>query len=213
MITVAVYGSVALIVKADDVGLALANNGRLGLTRALGRGMVKVMPGFMKLLTIVGTAAMLWVGAVDYRAWFGRNGLAHTRRDHLRPWQICRRDGRAGVGLCLMAHKGRCRWYPGPCLGLRSHSDWRKDRHADLARGVCIALARLIINLRSLSSCGRSDRQTVSTCGLRLICASAIEALASVEGGVARVEAFTSFLSETRYRHYKRQSGPAKRAR
>lgn len=62
MITVAVYGSVALIVKADDVGLALANNGRLGLTRALGRGLVKVMPGFMKLLTIVGTAAMLWVG-------------------------------------------------------------------------------------------------------------------------------------------------------
>ncbi|WP_299206491.1 DUF808 domain-containing protein [uncultured Tateyamaria sp.] len=62
MITVAVYGSVALIVKADDAGLAMANNGRLGLTRALGRGLVKVMPGFMKLLTIVGTAAMLWVG-------------------------------------------------------------------------------------------------------------------------------------------------------
>ena len=62
MITVAVYGSVALIVKADDVGLALAERGSLGLTRALGRGIVKVMPGFMKLLTIVGTAAMLWVG-------------------------------------------------------------------------------------------------------------------------------------------------------
>ncbi|MFL4471464.1 DUF808 domain-containing protein [Tateyamaria armeniaca] len=62
MITVAVYGSVALIVKADDVGLSLAANGRLGLTRALGRGIVKVMPGFMKMLTIVGTAAMLWVG-------------------------------------------------------------------------------------------------------------------------------------------------------
>ena len=28
----------------------------------LGRGIVKVMPGFMKTLTIVGTAAMLWVG-------------------------------------------------------------------------------------------------------------------------------------------------------
>ena len=62
MITVAVYGSVALIVKADDVGLALAAKGRLGLTRALGRGIVRIMPGFMKLLTIVGTAAMLWVG-------------------------------------------------------------------------------------------------------------------------------------------------------
>lgn len=61
-ITVAVYGSVALIVKADDVGLWLSGNGRLGLTRAFGRGLVKAMPGFMKLLTIVGTAAMLWVG-------------------------------------------------------------------------------------------------------------------------------------------------------
>ena len=62
MITVAVYGSVALIVKADDVGLSLAAHGRLGLSRALGRGIVRIMPGFMKTLTIVGTAAMLWVG-------------------------------------------------------------------------------------------------------------------------------------------------------
>ncbi len=61
-ITIAVYGSVALIVKADDVGLYLAQNARLGLTRGLGRGLVRAMPGFMKLLTIVGTAAMLWVG-------------------------------------------------------------------------------------------------------------------------------------------------------
>jgi uncharacterized protein len=61
-ITIAVYGSVALIVKADDVGLYVARNARLGLTRALGRGLVRAMPGFMKLLTIVGTAAMLWVG-------------------------------------------------------------------------------------------------------------------------------------------------------
>jgi len=61
-ITVIVYGAVALIVKADDVGLHMAAMGRLGLTRALGRGLVHSMPGFMKLLTTVGTAAMLWVG-------------------------------------------------------------------------------------------------------------------------------------------------------
>ncbi|MDC0737470.1 DUF808 domain-containing protein [Cognatishimia sp. SS12] len=61
-ITVAVYGSVALIVKADDVGLWLSQNGRLALTRGFGQGVVKTMPKFMKLLTIVGTAAMLWVG-------------------------------------------------------------------------------------------------------------------------------------------------------
>jgi predicted DNA repair protein MutK len=62
MITVAVYGSVALIVKMDDFGLALASKGRLSATQALGRGIVRGMPGFLRLLTIVGTAAMLWVG-------------------------------------------------------------------------------------------------------------------------------------------------------
>ena len=62
MITVAVYGSVALIVKMDDLGLAMANKGRLSLTRSAGRGLVKGMPGFLRLLTIIGTAAMLWVG-------------------------------------------------------------------------------------------------------------------------------------------------------
>ncbi|MEH6831704.1 DUF808 domain-containing protein [Sulfitobacter sp.] len=62
MITVAVYGSVALIVKMDDIGLAMANKGRLSPTRAVGRGLVHGMPGFLRLLTGVGTAAMLWVG-------------------------------------------------------------------------------------------------------------------------------------------------------
>ena len=61
-ITVAVYGSVALLVKMDDIGLAMAKRGRLGATRALGNGLVKGMPKFMKALTLVGTAAMLWVG-------------------------------------------------------------------------------------------------------------------------------------------------------
>ena len=61
-ITIAVYGAVALIVKADDVGLFLAKEGRLGITRAFGRGLVRAMPGLMRLLSIVGTAAMLWVG-------------------------------------------------------------------------------------------------------------------------------------------------------
>lgn len=61
-ITVMVYGSVALIVKADDVGLAMVAKGRLGATRAVGRGIVAGMPTFLKVLTWVGTAAMLWVG-------------------------------------------------------------------------------------------------------------------------------------------------------
>lgn len=61
-ITIAVYGAVALIVKADDFGLFLSKNGRTGLGRGFGRWLVRAMPGFMKFLTVVGTAAMLWVG-------------------------------------------------------------------------------------------------------------------------------------------------------
>jgi hypothetical protein len=61
-ITALVYGGVALIVKADDFGLWLARVGRTGFGRALGRGIVAFMPGFMKALMVVGTAAMIWVG-------------------------------------------------------------------------------------------------------------------------------------------------------
>ena len=60
-ITIAVYGFVALIVKADDVGLHLAER-ETGPLAALGRGIVRFMPGFMTVLTVVGTAAMIWVG-------------------------------------------------------------------------------------------------------------------------------------------------------
>lgn len=62
-ITVAVYGFVALVVKADDFGVWLAKKENGALTQAIGRGIVKTMPGFLKVLSIVGTAAMLWVGA------------------------------------------------------------------------------------------------------------------------------------------------------
>jgi predicted DNA repair protein MutK len=65
-ITVSVYGVVALIVKADDVGVALAQNeddsATGGLSRALGRALVRVMPVVLMLLSGVGTAAMIWVG-------------------------------------------------------------------------------------------------------------------------------------------------------
>ena len=61
-ITALIYGSVALIVKADDAGLWLARNGRFAATRRLGCAILRFMPRFMRALTIVGTAAMLWVG-------------------------------------------------------------------------------------------------------------------------------------------------------
>lgn len=62
LITAVVYGAVALIVKMDDVGLHLAATGRTGGGRAFGRGLVLAMPKLMSVLSVVGTAAMLWVG-------------------------------------------------------------------------------------------------------------------------------------------------------
>ena len=61
LITVAVYGVVGLIVKMDDIGLHLAERKNPGV-RGFGRGLVKAMPITMEALTIIGTAAMLWVG-------------------------------------------------------------------------------------------------------------------------------------------------------
>ncbi len=61
-ITMVVYGSVALIVKADDAGLWLAQNAPTPVGRGLGRGLVKGMPLFLKVLAFIGTLAMLWVG-------------------------------------------------------------------------------------------------------------------------------------------------------
>ncbi|HEV7350978.1 DUF808 domain-containing protein [Telluribacter sp.] len=62
-ITVAVYGFVALIVKADDIGVHMAQEKFNPTTRKIGRGLVKSMPKFLTILGYVGTAAMLWVGA------------------------------------------------------------------------------------------------------------------------------------------------------
>ena len=61
LITALVYGVVALIVKMDDIGLALAQRqGRA--VAAFGRGLVKAMPVVLSTLSIVGIVAMCWVG-------------------------------------------------------------------------------------------------------------------------------------------------------
>ena len=61
-VTILVYGSVALIVKMDDIGVWIAENGLTRVSRRFGRGLVRGMPTLLKTLTIIGTAAMLWVG-------------------------------------------------------------------------------------------------------------------------------------------------------
>jgi predicted DNA repair protein MutK len=84
-ITAVVYGAVAIIVKADDVGMALAANqnasvlGSIG--RSIGRALVYGMPGFLTLLSIVGTTAMLWVGGgiiVHGLETYGYTSLGHV---------------------------------------------------------------------------------------------------------------------------------------
>jgi uncharacterized protein len=103
-ITIGVYGVVALIVKTDDAGLSLAQNDRpasslLGMrdpgtaqaggadralspvTKGFGRGLVLGMPYFLKALSVVGTAAMLWVGGgiiIHGLEEFGLSGIGHA---------------------------------------------------------------------------------------------------------------------------------------
>jgi len=61
LVTVGVYGVVALIVKMDDIGLHLAERSNSGV-RLIGRGLVKAMPWLLTALSGIGTAAMIWVG-------------------------------------------------------------------------------------------------------------------------------------------------------
>ena len=84
-ITLGVYGAVAIIVKADDVGLAMARSESAsmagGLVRGFGRGLVVGMPYFLKALAIIGTAAMIWVGGgiiVHGLAGYGFAGIEHV---------------------------------------------------------------------------------------------------------------------------------------
>jgi hypothetical protein len=57
VITFAVYGVVALIVKADDAGVAMVRRGY-----GAGALLVRGMPVVLKVLSVVGTLAMVWVG-------------------------------------------------------------------------------------------------------------------------------------------------------
>ena len=62
LITFAVYGLVAALIKLDDAGAHLAGQGRTSAVRSLGRAIVKSAPALFRGIGIVGTVAMLWVG-------------------------------------------------------------------------------------------------------------------------------------------------------
>jgi hypothetical protein len=86
VITALVYGVVALIVKADDMGVALYRNpgftGAFG--RATGRRIVLAVPKLLGALATIGMAAMLWVGGgivVHGLEEFGLGGPSHLLHD------------------------------------------------------------------------------------------------------------------------------------
>jgi len=98
-ITVLVYGVVGLIVKMDDIGLSLTLRKGRG-SRRLGHALVSGMPTLLAVLSVVGTAAMLWVGGhillvgVDELGWHTPYELVH----HLEEWV---HHAGSGIGAAL----------------------------------------------------------------------------------------------------------------
>lgn len=79
LMTGLVYGSVGLLIKFDDVGVAITKRGIERKKRFLqnfGTGLVNFMPLVFRALSIIGTAAMLWVGGHLLLANFAKVGLS-----------------------------------------------------------------------------------------------------------------------------------------
>lgn len=82
VITIVVYGAVALIVKLDDIGLHLAKKPG-AVNQKLGEMLVNAMPKVLAVLSPLGTAAMLWVGGgillhgTHELGWHWPSDLAH----------------------------------------------------------------------------------------------------------------------------------------
>ena len=88
VITVAVYGVVALIVKMDDIGLSLAQR-TSRFAQKVGLGLVAGMPKLLAALSAIGTVAMLWVGGhillvgTDTLGWHAPYGLVHHGEEYV----------------------------------------------------------------------------------------------------------------------------------
>jgi len=118
-VTIGVYGSVGLIVKMDDVGLALASRSPSGPVHQLGRGLVKGMPVVMRLLSVVGTAAMLWVGGSIMVHGLHDLGMHHPYEEihHLAEW-VGHAVPHSAMGLSEWAATALCDGVLGLAYGL-----------------------------------------------------------------------------------------------
>jgi predicted DNA repair protein MutK len=89
VITAAVYGVVAVIVKMDDVGLSLTQRSSR-FAKKIGRGLVSGMPMLLAALSTIGTVAMLWVGGhillvgTNTLGWHAPYGLVHHAEEYVR---------------------------------------------------------------------------------------------------------------------------------
>jgi uncharacterized protein len=98
-ITALVYGVVALIVRMDDVGLALTQRASRGAQR-VGLALVRAMPRLLAVISVVGVAAMLWVGGhillvgADDVGWHAPYDLVHHLEEDIH-------HAVAGVGAAL----------------------------------------------------------------------------------------------------------------
>lgn len=104
-ITVGVYGLVAVIVKMDDIGLNLAQR-KLAATRSFGRMLVSAMPYLLSFLSVIGTAAMIWVGGgiiVHGLEGYGVAGYAHLVHDLALQAQTAVSFGGAALGWLIGA--------------------------------------------------------------------------------------------------------------
>lgn len=89
LLTAAVYGVVAIVVKIDDVGLSLTQTtSRIG--QKIGEALVSAMPKVLATLSTVGTLAMLWVGGhilltgANRLGWHTPYNLLHHVDDQIR---------------------------------------------------------------------------------------------------------------------------------
>lgn len=76
MVTFAVYGVVGVLIKIDDIGLAIAHKqGASEGMKKFGLFLVKGMPKLLTAIGIIGTLAMLWVGGHILLVGFDELGL------------------------------------------------------------------------------------------------------------------------------------------
>ncbi|WP_431797429.1 DUF808 domain-containing protein [Microbacterium kunmingense] len=81
--TALVYGAVALLVKIDDIGLRLMKSPSRSVRRA-GARVVASMPAVFRVISVIGTVAMLWVGGhlvitnLAETFWHGPYDLLHA---------------------------------------------------------------------------------------------------------------------------------------